>query len=256
MFWLITVEKSFTKLVELNTFYYQYLFIYLIGHKEVKMAILLRLVLASLFVKCIMVQKTVQGRKLMIRSFFPEKIQRPLPVLEARERSGDDQCPLAVLIAPCECAPFDPIDIICSDVTSEQLAAVFQDFPVSEIGNLYIHDSPLLTSLEFDLNGVTLNYLNVGHSGVATVAADFLEGSHETLQIISIWYSELTNEGFPFSSLANYSNLEQLDLTGNHMDTMPIISSLSLRYLNIVETRISEILPGKRKCKVIYSVVY
>ena len=209
------------------------------------MAILLTLILANLFVQLILGQQSVDSAKMM-KNNLPEKIQHPLPDFEARIGSGEYPCPDAEAIAPCTCTSYYSIYLNCDNVTSAQLATIFQqDFPVKNIYELIIKFSPLLTSLDFDLNGVTMETLFVADSAVATIAPKFLEGSYETLNYITLESTELTTEGFPFETLVNYNNLTSVSLSDNNMDSLPIINSPSLQQLQMEHTRISEILPGE-----------
>ena len=165
--------------------------------------------------------------------------------LESARQTKEFPCPDAAAILPCNCYYGPSIDIFCNNVTAEDLSRVFQqEFPVKEINQLSIRDSPLLSVLNFDLNGVTIKDLDVFNVPLAEISPEFLANSSGTLKSIILQYTELTTEGFPFETLHNYEVLQVMAIDYANLESIPKIVSQSLEGLEIHFTNVSAITPG------------
>ena len=166
--------------------------------------------------------------------------------IETPQQTREYPCPDAEAILPCVCFYNESdIDISCNNVTAEDLSRVFQqEFPVKEINRLSIGMSPLLSILNFDLNGVTIKDLNVFIAPITEISPEFLSNSSSTLQIIYLQDTQLTTEGFPFETLQDYQVLLYLYIQSANLQYIPKLVSSSLAELSIYYTNISTITPG------------
>ena len=210
------------------------------------MAILLRFIIVTVLTQHTLAQHNIRGEELREELALPSKSKNSASIRGTRSGREEYPCPDAEAIYPCRCTSGFFFYLTCRNVTSDQLTAIFQqDFPETHFDELEILDSPMLTSLNFDFNGVTLAIFVAYDTPIETIAPEFLMGSAGTLQALEIYDSKLTTEGFPFDTLASYDNLGSLILFGNNVDSVPSITSPSLKQLDIVQANISEILPGK-----------
>ena len=213
------------------------------------MGIFLKFLIVTAFVLCLSGQHNAESERLSEKFQKTPKTRNLDSIRESRTGSGEYPCPDEEVISPCVCFT-DGVEILleCVNVTSDQLTTVFQqDFPEKNLGEIHIANSSTLTSLDFDLNGVTVEVFLTSGTPIETISPEFLLGSTETLEGVQMYDSQLTNDGFPFDTLASYEKLQILELVGNNIDSLPIITSSSLIALAIDEAHISEILPSQYK---------
>ena len=168
---------------------------------------------------------------------------------EEKESEGP-YCPTASDILPCICIPHILevpvlVTLECTNVNSEQLATVFQqDFPVQNMFELKISDSPEPLTLNFSTNGVSFESIDIYNIGLLDIQEEFFAASFDRLVHLSIEDAESTVEGFPFSSLPRFQVLHTLDIISVGWTLLPTISSSSLTAITIESNDIESIIPG------------
>ncbi|XP_064077593.1 oplophorus-luciferin 2-monooxygenase non-catalytic subunit-like [Macrobrachium nipponense] len=146
---------------------------------------------------------------------------------------GIDLCPDPLEIDPCICSTEDyDINFDCSGVlTEDQLREIFADsFPGTDARKLTIKDNSFLTVLHDGVFGKT-QFIEVHISGtnIHTIEAGAFRGSYD--RVVKMVLSDNKLISFPFGEVANFTKLEQLDLTSNLIDNLRKISSDSLEDL-------------------------
>lgn len=144
-----------------------------------------------------------------------------------------DLCPDPLEIDPCVCYTEDyDINFDCSGVvTEDQLRKIFADsFPGTDARKLTIKDNNFLTVLHDGVFGKT-QFVEVHISGtnIHTIETGAFSGSYN--RVVKMVLSDNKLVSFPFGEVANFTMLEQLDLTSNVIDNLRQISSASLEDL-------------------------
>lgn len=159
-------------------------------------------------------------------------------------------CPYAAAILPCVCTVDDTsnITVDCTEVDSEeQLAAVFQqDFPVKELYQFSMANNSAVKTLDNFLNGVTFDRVSLepGPFVLETVSEQFLLALKDTLQYLSISYSNLTTEQFPFAVLPSMNLLETLRFYGSEFNSIPPILAPKLSLFLVNYSPVDRLLNG------------
>lgn len=145
-------------------------------------------------------------------------------------------CPPAADIQPCVCTVLDSttfeIEMDCSSVTSnEQLASIFsRDFPYDNFHYLVIENNNYLKTVRAgDLGQKSFREITISYSSLESVEHNAFMASYETLEYLTIKYTNLRS--FPFDEIMGFTLLYTLHLDNNNLMGSPVISSSNLRYL-------------------------
>ena len=157
-----------------------------------------------------------------------------------------EYCPDAADIAPCQCSGNADFNIIidCSQVTHEDdLIRAFQaDFPYTQMYVLKIENNQQLREITSNFLGLTtfqkIFFLNCELSLVASAFFDNLKNSLTDLHIDSC---KLTDSGFDLTVLNELNNIETVELHDNELESIPVLSSSTLRTLDLANNSISSI---------------
>ena len=194
---------------------------------------------------------------LVLQSIVAISQGRELANSPTKDSAKQFPCPSDEGIDPCTCWYQDTsLFLDCTEVPSEErLAEVFQqDFPVKDFDTFYINTTNSLVNLDFDLNGVTFRKVKFsdgiydGSSTIETISAGLFAGSVDTLEILRVRSSNLTTEGFPFSSLSQYTRLRDVTIDGSNVETIPKVESSTLEYFGIQNSKVISLSPGKTSC--------
>ena len=179
-----------------------------------------------------------------------DQIPASIPKNSAHVTSGVFPCPDETDIAPCVCTFTDASDITmdCSAVESDvQLAAIFtKNFPVKEFYIFRIYNNEKIQLLSEVFNGVSFRHIELySVPNLTQITNDALADSRDTLENIYIYYSALTEDTFPLSSLHQYTKLNYLHIYLCNMNFLPAFKSSSLQTLVIGYGHISVLPAGK-----------
>ena len=173
-----------------------------------------------------------------------------IPKNSSNVTSGVLPCPDETDIAPCICTFTDTTDLTmnCSAVESvEQLAAIFlKNFPFKEFYKFLIENNDKIQLLPDVFNGVSFRYIRLYDvPNLAQITTYALADSRDTLERIYIYYSALTEDSFPFSTLDQYPKLNYLYIYRCNIYFLPAFQSPSLQTLTISYGHIS-VLPASK----------
>jgi len=139
-------------------------------------------------------------------------------------------CPNATLVQPCTCTQnfvTQGLDMQCEAIQDQsQLKEIFAR-------NLTSNDWSHLTLRRSNLSGLGNVFNKTSFKGVllqdlpnlASVSKDWLHTSQDNLTNIALWNVSIPLDGFPFTSMQNYSHLLEVQLLDmNHWEILPNIS--------------------------------
>ena len=151
-------------------------------------------------------------------------------------------CPDPDDIAPCSCSGNS---ITCDgDMTQTDIETVFQaTFPVQDLDTFVLSNNKILTELDSSVFcTVTFQAIDVHYDeNLSQISDSFFVGQENTLRNVSIHNTQLSSDGFPYSSLSLLTYLTYLDLSSNSISSIPVPipsnSLITLRYEgNVIES--------------------
>ena len=174
---------------------------------------------------------------------------------------AQDPCPDPEAILPCTCyQQLASLHLDCTQVESEeQLSQVFQqNFPVKDFFKFEMTTNSRILTLDVPTNGVSFEYVDLfpGPFSLEAVGENFFLDSVDTLTDIRIHDTNLTTEGFIFSSMAAFPNLDMVDLSQSRLSYLPDLQNDNLRVFGAGFTDISTLNPGKRLFEFQFSLLF
>ncbi|CAL4165487.1 unnamed protein product [Meganyctiphanes norvegica] len=150
--------------------------------------------------------------------------------------SPSSSCPAAEDIKPCVCIiKYGDINLDCTGVTSnKELKAIFHNahFPNPNFREFYMAGNKGITVLEKEVFGnVTFKIIFVMRSALQKVEVGALDASNKTAVVIDLLSNNITS--FPFHTIHEFSALEELRLTDNHLSSMPLVKSDTVKMLDL-----------------------
>jgi len=172
-----------------------------------------------------------------------------LAVLACLAVTATSQCPPSDDISPCECSqdPLGRYTMECYGIESiPQLQSIFQaSFPDKTFYNLYITESPELTSMEDVFNGVTFVIVELYKSGIKSIDSGAFTSSIDTLEQLIVKDTVLESNFIDFSSFGNYSRLSVLNIQDSSIDSITALSSNTIEYFGMISSQVNSISAGK-----------
>ena len=152
-------------------------------------------------------------------------------------------CPEPETITPCICTLFEgSLYLDCSLASSvEEINEVFQvEFPIQTFAQfaIYFNNISDFETINFTTNGVSFEeFLFISEDGSSTsteaITEDVFRDSASVVTEIHIVGLPISDDGFPFNKLTEYPTLTTFELRLGALTEMPLITSDSLRILEL-----------------------
>lgn len=160
------------------------------------------------------------------------------------QSTREPPCPDEVAIAPCLCSlDADGAMLLdCSAVESEdQLAGVFQhDFPSTAFKTFYINNNNQITTIGDIFNGLTfVEFILTNLVNLVSIPDTTFAASVDTLEVVFLSNTNLTETGLPLATLPDYSVMRELALLTTPLSAMFPLQSDSLEELRIFDSLVN-----------------
>ena len=165
-------------------------------------------------------------------------------IIQAQATS--EYCPDPADIAPCQCTGYANYNIVidCSLVTHEdELIRAFQaDFPYTQMYILIIENNQQLREITSNILGLTtFQKIFFNNCELSLVASGFFENLKNSMTKLYINNCRLTDSGFDLTVLNELNIIETVQLVGNELETIPVLSSSTLYTFDLSNNSISAI---------------
>ncbi|XP_042228814.1 oplophorus-luciferin 2-monooxygenase non-catalytic subunit-like [Homarus americanus] len=150
---------------------------------------------------------------------------------------SDVMCPNSAAIFPCFCTVdynHNIMDLDCSEVRSEEeLSAIMRTyFPSPNFHKLIINNNNNVRVLRAEtLANITFQQFWIVNGLLEVVKDGALSASYST--VTSMWFDNNRIDHFCWKEISSFTNLQMLSFKSNRITNFPVISSGSLRYLNL-----------------------